>query len=147
MITVEIPAKELLRQLPQKSGYALLQWLEEMPKVFVFQTLQKRTPENEVEEKYRDFYRSLTYRQKQIFVALYNRGKVSYQTLFADLNIGGEENKDLVPNSNILNVHTAQVRRKMKQFNLPLEILTHKAPNHSQTGGAYEMVEKNGKKD
>lgn len=135
MITIEIPKKELLRQLPQKAGYALIEWLEDMPETFVFDGVAHQTPENILAGKYPHLAESCTRTEWRLFCALYERGRVTQKLLANLLKLTGDKN--LEPMSNIINVHVKNLRRKL--VSEPFKILTVRSNNH-ENNGSYEIV-------
>lgn len=136
MITVEIPKKELLRQLPQMAGYALIQWLDEMPDRFVFEGLPVKTKEDELNEAHPELQRLLTPKEFTLMLALYKRGKVTHSTLEADL--GFLEDRSFTPNSNLLAVHIKGLRKKLNAHTR-FRILTYRAGFNRQ--GRYALRE------
>lgn len=135
MVTIEIPKKELLRQLPQMAGYSLIQWLDEMPDRFIFQGLPIQTKDEEVMERHPEIRPLLTPKEWALFLALYRRGKVTHSTLLASLDLLDEES--FIENSNTLTVHMKALRRALRgsQF----RILTFRKAFNIQ--GAYKMIE------
>ena len=138
MITVEIPRKELLRQLPQMAGYALLQWLDEMPDKFVFEAAAVKSRSEELAELYPTAFEVLTLMEWELFRALWRRGKVTHSTLYYGLHIDTED-RSLARASNVLSVHIKNLRYKIKEHQLPFRVLTFDAKHHGQ--GSYKLIE------
>lgn len=137
MITIQIPKKELLRQLPDKAGYALLQWLDSMPDYFVLEGMPFKTKEAQVLEKYPNIKHLFTGKEWEIFLTLYGRGKVTYTTLMYAMGL--EDVEGFLPTSNIVQVHVKNVRKHIRDNNLPFRIVTLEANSYSQ--GAYKLIE------
>lgn len=137
MRTVQVPKKELLRQLPQKAGYALLQWLDEMPEYFLIEGTEIRYQEETVLEKFPDMLGKLTPVEWQLFISLYHRGKVSYSHLMYDLKL--EDEDGFLPSSNALAVHVKNLRKKIRLFRFPFRVVTFEENAYRQ--GSYKLIE------
>lgn len=133
MITVEIPRKDLMRQLPDKAGYALIQWLDEMPERFVFEALPVHTKADVVAKECPEVRAALLPTEWRIFVELYRRGPVRYGTLEAATGL--IKGRDLVPTSNMIMVHAKNLRNKLRP--LGWDLRTHRGTRYTQ--GAYEL--------
>lgn len=140
MITVAIPKKELLRQLPQQAGYALLQWLDEMPKDFVFEALPAENREEELERMFPKLFSILRASEKRLFIAMYGRGNVSDGYLIERVSMKEERTLLLGPaTSNYLAVHVTNLRVKLKRYGSSFEIIRHRG-TYGQ--GYYQLVRK-----
>lgn len=124
MMTVEIPKKELLRQLPQMAGYALIQWLDEMPDRFVFEATPILSREEEIEKAHPEVHPLLTPKEWSLFVSLYKRGKVTRSWLHAELGL--LEDQTFIPESNMLDVHIKNLRKKL-MHETRFRIVTYRA--------------------
>lgn len=137
MITIQIPKKELLRQLPQKAGYALMQWMDEMPEFFIFQGAEVRLHEEALMDKYPQLLGKLTPGEWQLLTSLFQRGKVSYSHLMYELKL--EDEDGFLPTSNVLNVHVKNLRNKIRQYKLPFRVVTFEQNAYRQ--GSYKLIE------
>ncbi|WP_425905719.1 helix-turn-helix domain-containing protein [Nitrobacter sp. TKz-YC02] len=136
MIIVEIPKKELLRQLPEKAGYALLAYFEELPQTFRFEALPLKTDSQVLEKHYPALRRKATPSQWILFVGLHERGRVSSKALF-NLLRRGPERKEFEVTSNIIQIHIKNLRRLLAETATPLHIITHRGGG--MYDGQYEM--------
>ena len=138
MITVEIPKNELLRQLPEKAGYALLQYLEEMPALFRFKAVPLITDSEMLEEKYPALRKRATQTEWLLFGNLYGRGRVSYRMLF-NIVYCLPEHRDLEPTSNVINVHVKNLRIALAATGILFDIITGRAG--AERRGGFEIKE------
>lgn len=137
MITVEIPKKDLLRQLPQQAGYALLQWFDEMPHVFQFEALPCQTKSQRLEIDYPAIKKVLTPIEWILFVALYERGKVRYSTLYA-LFTPEDKGLDIKAKSNGVQVHAKNFRAKLKKMSASFQLITYRQSIGGE--GAFQLL-------
>ena len=134
-----MPAKDLLAQLPKKAGYALLQWVDEMPKTFIFEALPVKTKAQVLEENYPQMLQLLTPIEWKLFTCLHERGKVRYSTLMFDLNLEDEEG--FMRTSNVLHVHVKNLRAKIRYNMLPFKIITIESNSYMEGGYQLEKTE------
>jgi hypothetical protein len=136
MITVEITKRELLRQLPEKAGYALMQWLEEMPLKFTFEAMPIQTKPELLEESFAELKRACTPTQWRILVTLHGRGKVYAQAIAETVGLIPHDAPSI--HSNNLSVQVKNLRHRLAETNSPFQIVTYRGSN-GQTG-QYELL-------
>lgn len=134
MILVEISSKEVLRQLPHKAGYALLQYYDEMPKTFKFEALPLKDPNEVLEEMFPKVRKALTNMEWLYFSTLYNRGWVR-RSIFSDFHL---KSKEFVVSSNVVDVGFKNIRSNLVKNKLPFRIETKPASVLGQT--YYKLI-------
>lgn len=135
MIKTQVTKQQLLRQLPEKAGYALLQWFEEMPQTFVFEAMLYETPMDRLSHELPEVHKVMTAVEWHMFSVLYlAKHPVRHSLLFISRN----PREEMSAFSNIVHVHVKNLRIKLQKHNFPWAIKTHK--KNIICEGAFELV-------
>lgn len=102
----KISKEQLLAQLPQKSGYSLIQELDGMPSFFIFEGLSAEDKES----KYPDLMKKFTATERGIFRELETNGKATRKTIHSFCSPQGEGIQIF---TNVVDVHIKNIRRKL----------------------------------
>lgn len=134
---IKIHKKEVLRQLPEKAGYLLIQYLDQMPESFIFEGFDEIEPSEELVELYPEIRKAMTEGEWKIFVKLCIAGKrVKGNTLYQPQT----RSDSLDAAHNGVSVMIKNVRRKLRILKSKFEVVTHR--NHAAGPGScyYELV-------
>jgi hypothetical protein len=124
-----------LRQLPEKAGYALMQWFDAMPRTFRLQALPVQDDRDLAESKYPELWAKLTGTQRALLSSMLGRGRMTYSALYAVVR--GTRRSGWEPRSNAMHCHIKNLRKALEGERLYIQ--THR--EGYGMAGTYELLE------